>query len=101
MDSRLVVEDTGSGKCGINSIYRLNNSQGKIPKGSVVAPIVLASDKTQLTAFGGDKKAWPVYLTISNIAKERRCQVCNILAIHKLVLGICKCDCAYWLLTCF
>jgi hypothetical protein len=71
MDSRLVVEDTGSGKHGIDSIYQLNNSQGKIPEGGVVAPIILASDKTQLMAFGGDKKAWPVYLTISNITKER------------------------------
>ena len=40
--------------------------------GAVVAPVILASDKTALTQFGGDKKAWPVYLTIGNISKEVR-----------------------------
>ncbi|KAF8233108.1 hypothetical protein L208DRAFT_1268663, partial [Tricholoma matsutake] len=29
-----------------------------IPEGGVMAPIILASDKTQLTNFGGDKMAW-------------------------------------------
>ena len=39
-----------------------------------MSPIILASDKTQLTAFSGDKQAWPVYLTIGNIDKKiRRC----------------------------
>jgi len=37
-----------------------------------VAPVILASDKTALTQFGGDKKAWPVYLTIGNISKDVR-----------------------------
>jgi hypothetical protein len=32
----------------------------------------LSSDKTQLSLFRGDKKAWPVYLTIGNIAKAVR-----------------------------
>jgi hypothetical protein len=36
-----------------------------------MAPIIMASDKTQLTNFGGNKTAWSVYLTISNIAKEK------------------------------
>jgi hypothetical protein len=35
-----------------------------------VAPIILATDKTHLSNFRGDKSAWPVYLTIGNIAKE-------------------------------
>ncbi|KAF8871026.1 hypothetical protein BD779DRAFT_1613985 [Infundibulicybe gibba] len=34
--------------------------------------LILASDKTQLSQFQGDKKAWPVYLTIGNISKEVR-----------------------------
>ena len=33
-------------------------------------PVILASDKTQLSHFSGNKSAWPVYLTISNIPKE-------------------------------
>ncbi|KAI5890978.1 uncharacterized protein SCHCODRAFT_02580106 [Schizophyllum commune H4-8] len=36
--------------------------------------LILASDRTQLSAFSGDKQAWPVYLTIGNIAKNIRRQ---------------------------
>lgn len=39
-----------------------------------MAPVILASDKTQLSTFGGDKTAYPVYLTIGNIAKHVRRQ---------------------------
>lgn len=49
--------------------------QGKLPEGAVVAPVILASDKTQLTRFRGDKQAWPVYLSLGNISKEKRRQV--------------------------
>lgn len=35
-------------------------------------PIILASDKTQLTRFSGDQQAWPVYITIGNIDKQTR-----------------------------
>ncbi|PCH44893.1 hypothetical protein WOLCODRAFT_91051 [Wolfiporia cocos MD-104 SS10] len=48
--------------------------QEKLPSGAVVAPIILASDKTKLSQFRGDKCAWPIYLTIGNIAKEKRRQ---------------------------
>ena len=44
----------------------------KLPVGSTVAPLILSSNKTQLSQFGGDKSAWPVYLTIGNIAKAIR-----------------------------
>ncbi len=48
--------------------------QEKLPEGATVVPIILGSDKTQLSVFTGDKSAWPVYLTIGNIPKaERRC----------------------------
>jgi hypothetical protein len=33
---------------------------------------VVASDKTHLTNFSGDKQAWPVYLTLGNIDKATR-----------------------------
>lgn len=46
--------------------------QGKIEKGGVVAPIILASDKTCLSTFVGDKEAYPVYLTLGNIPKATR-----------------------------
>jgi Plavaka transposase len=34
-------------------------------------PVIISSDKTQLTDFGG-KTAYPVYLTIGNLPKEVR-----------------------------
>ncbi|KAJ7697259.1 hypothetical protein B0H17DRAFT_1197650 [Mycena rosella] len=46
--------------------------QELLPKGSTLAPIILASDKTQLTRFSGDKQAWPVYLIVGNIDKQTR-----------------------------
>ncbi|THU94688.1 hypothetical protein K435DRAFT_798739 [Dendrothele bispora CBS 962.96] len=37
-----------------------------------IAPVIIASDQTQLSTFSGDKKAWPVYLSIGNIEKSIR-----------------------------
>ncbi|KAJ4470609.1 hypothetical protein C8J55DRAFT_435997 [Lentinula edodes] len=48
------------------------NVQDKLPEDATVAPIILASDETQLSTFSGDKKAWPVYLSIGNIEKAVR-----------------------------
>ncbi|KAJ7467254.1 hypothetical protein B0H11DRAFT_2159564 [Mycena galericulata] len=39
--------------------------------GATIIPILLSSDKTQLTMFG-NKTAYPVYMTIGNIPKEIR-----------------------------
>jgi hypothetical protein len=39
--------------------------------GATLIPIILSSDKTQITLFGG-KSAYPVYLTIGNLPKEIR-----------------------------
>jgi len=35
-------------------------------------PVIFASNKTHLTNYSGDQHAWPLYLTISNIAKDIR-----------------------------
>ena len=40
----------------------------------MIAPIIIASDSTKLMDFSGDKKAWPVYLSIGNISKSVRRQ---------------------------
>ena len=53
----------------------LTGCQKKLPVDSTVAPLIISSDKTQLTQFRGDKSAWPVYLTIGNIAKSKRREV--------------------------
>ncbi|THH16161.1 hypothetical protein EUX98_g9347, partial [Antrodiella citrinella] len=47
-------------------------TQEKLPKGAMIAPLIIASDETKLSQFGGNKKAWPVYLTIGNIEKSVR-----------------------------
>ncbi|KAN0103980.1 hypothetical protein V8E52_011444, partial [Russula decolorans] len=44
--------------------------QEQLPPGAVVTPLIIATDKTSLTQFSGDKKAYPVYLTIGNISKD-------------------------------
>lgn len=46
--------------------------QSKLPKGATLAPVIIATDKTQLTQFSGNKSAYPVYLTIGNIPKALR-----------------------------
>ncbi|KIJ36119.1 hypothetical protein M422DRAFT_261445 [Sphaerobolus stellatus SS14] len=48
--------------------------QFELPKGSTVVPVILASDATRLSNFGGDKTAWPVYITIGNVDKGIRRQ---------------------------
>ncbi|KAG2150669.1 uncharacterized protein EDB93DRAFT_1083873 [Suillus bovinus] len=48
--------------------------QKKVPEGATIAPIILATDKTSLSQFRNDKMAYPVYLSIGNIAKEKQRQ---------------------------
>src|SRR5258706_310865 len=40
--------------------------------GSTVIPILLASDKTKLTNLGGNKMAWPVYMSLGNLSMNLR-----------------------------
>ncbi|KAG2130586.1 hypothetical protein BD769DRAFT_1627880 [Suillus cothurnatus] len=45
------------------------DKQKQLPKGAIIAPVILASDKTCLSQFQGDKSAWPVYLSIGKSGK--------------------------------
>lgn len=42
-----------------------------LPEEATVVPVILSSDKTQLTQFS-NKQAYPVYLTIGNIPRGTR-----------------------------
>ena len=46
--------------------------QKSLPNGATIAAVVIASDKTNLMRFSGDKFAWPVYITVGNIDKATR-----------------------------
>lgn len=56
----------------VTESYRTDRYQATLPDGATVVPIILSSDKTQLSVFSGDKTAYPVYLTIGNIPKSIR-----------------------------
>ncbi|KAF9038794.1 hypothetical protein BDZ89DRAFT_894707, partial [Hymenopellis radicata] len=49
-----------------------NFIQDKLPKGRTIAPLIVSTDKTQLTQFSGSRQAYPVYLTLGNIPSHLR-----------------------------
>ncbi|KAF8446789.1 hypothetical protein BGX38DRAFT_1093917, partial [Terfezia claveryi] len=47
-------------------------TQKTLPIGSSLVPILLTSDQTCLMNFSGDKKLWPLFMSIGNIRAEIR-----------------------------
>ncbi|KAF8429879.1 hypothetical protein BGX38DRAFT_1105198 [Terfezia claveryi] len=50
-------------------------TQKTLPIGSLLVPVLLTSDQTCLTNFSGDKKLWPLFMSIGNIHSEIRNQL--------------------------
>jgi len=40
--------------------------------GDTLVPLIFMSDGTHLSNFAGDKKEWPVYMTIGNLSSKIR-----------------------------
>jgi len=83
------LQETGGGqfRCVTyvrNAISFLTNSKESLESrqpGATVIPVIILSDKTQLTLFW-DKMAYPIYLTIGNIPKD----ICRKPSRHAQVL---------------
>ncbi|KAI0714365.1 hypothetical protein C8Q72DRAFT_878644 [Fomitopsis betulina] len=65
--------------------------QSLLPEGSALAPVIISTDKTQLTQFSGNKSAYPVYMTLGNIPKDLRrkpsehvCMLIGYLSVDKI-----------------
>ncbi|KIK74390.1 hypothetical protein PAXRUDRAFT_86115, partial [Paxillus rubicundulus Ve08.2h10] len=63
-----------------------------LPKGAALAPVIIATNKTQLMQFSGVKVAYPVYLTLGNISRvfhrrpsQHACMLITYLSVSKEV----------------
>ncbi|KAG0708254.1 hypothetical protein DFH29DRAFT_994508 [Suillus ampliporus] len=45
--------------------------QDRLPEGASVVPVIIATDKTQLTRFLASKSAYPVYLTLGYLSVDK------------------------------
>jgi len=50
--------------------------------GDTLVPLIFMSDGTHLSNFAGDKKEWPVYMTIGNLSSK----ICQMPSTHTVVM---------------
>ncbi|KAF7311743.1 hypothetical protein MIND_00184500 [Mycena indigotica] len=69
------------------------DTQDLLDDGATIIPVILSSDKTQLSSFAGDKQAWPVYISIGNISKSVRRQPNSRATVLLGYIPVPKLDC--------
>jgi hypothetical protein len=50
--------------------------------GDTLVPLIFMSDGTHLANFSGNKKQWPVYMTIANLSSK----ICQMTSVHTVVM---------------
>ena len=58
----------------VSLLFYADCLQKALPEGSTIVPLIFFSDETHLTNFSGDKKIWPIYMTIGNLPGRVRAE---------------------------
>ncbi|KAG2071690.1 hypothetical protein BDR04DRAFT_967227, partial [Suillus decipiens] len=66
--------------------------QDRLPEGASVVPVIITTDKTQLTRFSSSKSIYPIYLTSGNIPRaihqnpgQHACILIGYLSVDKIL----------------
>jgi hypothetical protein len=60
----------------------LTDIKSTLRVGDTLVPLIFMSDRTHLSNFAGDKKEWPVYMTIGNLSSKLR----QMPSTHRVVM---------------
>ena len=81
-----------SGSPATSARFLLKYIQNRLPQGAALAPVIIATDKTQLTQFSSNKSAYPIYMTLGNIPRairrkptQQACFLLGYLSVDKIL----------------